>query len=187
MLPIFSLSSFVHSLISNSFCSISSSFSQIISKVLLFLVCSSFHCLQFLSNLPQYSSLYCLSNYLNSFFVVNCPGSSSLLNVLSFFFCCLTSSMFYWYFFSNSSTTPFVFSKFSIPFQVSDSVINLFHCTRYLSFLLICYLFNIFSISYSSSLLIMTRASCFFLCPSTCPIYLYILLTFYHKWPLTDL
>ena len=89
MLPIFSLSSFVHSLISNSFCSISSSFSQIISKVLLFLVCSSFHCLQFLSNLPQYSSLYCLSNYLNSFFVVNCPGSSSLLNVLSFFFAVL--------------------------------------------------------------------------------------------------
>ena len=178
MLSISSSSSSVYSLISDSFCLISSSSSQIISKVFLSLACPPFHYLQFLSNLPQYSSSYLLSNYPNSFFAINCSGSSPLLNVPSSLSCCFTSFIFCQYSFSNSSTAPFVFSKFSIPFQVSDSTINPFHCTRYLFFSLIYHLFNILLTFYSSSLLIMTGASYSFLCSSTCPIYLCILLTF---------
>ena len=167
MLPILSLSSSVHSLISDSFCLISFSSSQIISKVLLPLAHSPFHCLQFLSNLLQYSSSYCLSNYPNNFFAINCPSSSFLLNVPFSLFCCLISFMSHWYSFSNSLTTPFVFFKFSIPSQVSDSAVNPFHCTRYLSFSLIYCLFNILLTSYSSSPLIMTGAGGSFSCPST--------------------
>ena len=136
--------------------------SQIVSKVLP-LACSPFHCLQFLSNLPQYSLLYCLSNYLNSFFAINHPGSSPLLNVPFSLSCYLTSSISHQYSFSNSSTAPFVFSKFSILSQVSDSAINPFYHTRYLFFPLICCLFNIFSTFHSSSLSIITGASCSFL------------------------
>ena len=114
----------------------------------------------------------------NSFFTVNCPGSSSLLNVPSSLSCYLTSSMFCWYSFSNSSNTLFVFSKFSISSQVSDSAVNPFHHTRYLSFSLIHCLFNILLIFHSSSLSIMTGAGCSFLYSSTCSMYLCILLTF---------
>ena len=178
ILPISSSSSSIHFLISNSFCSISSFFSQIISQVLLFLAHPSFHCFQFLSNLPQYSLLYYLSDYPNSFFAVNCSSSSPLLNVPSFFSYYLTSFVSHWYFFSNSSTAPFAFSKFSIPSQVSDSAVNPFYHTRCLSFSLICHLFNILLTFHSFSPLIMTRAGCSFLCPSTCPMYLYILLIF---------
>ena len=183
MLPNSSSSSSMHSLTSDSFCSISFSFSWIISKVLP-LAHLPFHCLQFPSNLPQYSLLYCLFDHPNSFFTVNYPGSSPLLNIPSSLFCHLTSSMFYWYFFLNSSTTPFIFSKFFIPFQVSDSIINLFYCTRYLSFPLIHYLFNILLTSYSFSPLIITRAGCSFLYPFTCPIYLCILLMFTTRYTL---
>ena len=178
MLSISSSSSSVHSLISDSFCLISSSSSQIISKVFLFLACPPFHYLQFLSNLPQYSLSYLLSDHLNSFFAVNCPSSFSLLNIPSSLSYHLTSSISYQYSFSNSLTAPFVFSKFSIPSQVSDSAVNPFHHTRYLSFPLIHCLFNILSTSYSFSPSVMTGAGCFFLCPSTCPMYLCILLTF---------
>ena len=117
MLPISSLSSSVYSLISDSFCSISLSSFQIVSKVLLPLACLPFYYLQFLFNLLQYSSLYLLSDHSNSFFAVNCPGSSSLLNISSSPFCYLISFISCWYSFSNSSTTFFVFSKFSISFQ----------------------------------------------------------------------
>ena len=177
MLSISSSSSFVYFQISNSFCSISSS-SQIVSKVLLPLVCPSFHCLQFLSNLFQYSLLYCLSDYPNSFFAINHSGSSSLLNIPFSFSCHLTSSISYQYSFSNSSTAPFVFFKFSISSQVLDSAVNPFYHTKYLSFPLIHRLFSILSTSYSSSSLIITGAGCSFLCPLTCPIYLHILLMF---------
>ena len=178
MLPILSSSSLVHFQIPDFFCSISSFSFQIISKVFLSLVYLSFYCLQFLSNLPQYFSSYCLSNHPNSFFTINCPSSSFLLNVLSFLSCCFISSISCWYFFSNSLTTPFVFSKFSIPFQVLDLAVNPFYCTKYLFFSLIHYLFSIFSTFYFSSPLIITGAGCFFLYPSTCPMYLCILLTF---------
>ena len=178
MLPILSSSSFVHSLIFDFFCLISSFSFQIVSKVFLSLTCSPFHHLQFLSNLPQYSSLYYLFDHPNSFFAVNHPSSFSLLNISSSLFCHLTSSMSHQYSFSNSSTAPFAFFKFSISSQVSDSAVNPFYYTRYLSFPLIHYLFNILLTFYSFSSSIMTRAGCSFLCPSTCPMYLYILLMF---------
>ena len=78
---------------------------------------------------------------------------------------------------SYSSIASLAFSKFSSPFQVSDSAVNPFYRTRYLFFPLICRLFSILSTSYSSSPSITTGAGCSFLCPSTCPTYLHILLT----------
>ena len=178
MFSISLLSSFIHSLSSGFSCSISFFFSFLVSIVLCPLALPPFHYLQFLSNLVQYSSSYLLSDQPNSFLTVNHPGSSSLLNVLFFFFCFLTSSISYWYSFLNSSTAFFAFSKFSFPFQVSDLAINPFYYTKYLSFSLICYLFRILLIFHFFSLLITTGASCFFLCPSTCPMYFHILLTF---------
>ena len=172
MLSISSLSSSIYSLISDS-----SSPSLIISIVLLFLGHPPFHRLQFLSNLPQYSSSYFLSDHPNNFFTVNLPGNSSLSNIPFSLSCWFTSSIFYQYSLSNSLIVSFVFPRFSLPSQVSDSTVNPFHCTRYLSFSLICYLFKIFSTFHSSSPLIITRAGCSLFCPSTCPTYLRILLT----------
>ena len=174
MFLISSLSSSVHSLSPELSCSISSSFSFIVSIVLY----SPFHHFQFLSSLPQYSLSYHLSDHPNSFFTVNCPGSSPLLNIPSSLSCHLMSSMSLLYFFSYSSIASFAFSRFSFPSQVSDSAINPFYYTRYLSFPLIRCLFNILLTSYSSSPSIMTGASCSFFCPLTCPMYLSIPLTF---------
>ena len=149
MLPIFSSSSSVHSLISKFFCSISSS-SSIESKVCLLF--PPFYLFQFHSNLPQYSLSYLLSNHPNNFFAVNPSGSSSLLNVPSSLSCLLTSSISHQYSFSNSSTASFTFSKFSFLSQVSDSAVNPFYLTKYLSFPLICCLFRILFTSHSSFL-----------------------------------
>ena len=140
--------------------------------------CLPFHCLQFLSSLPQYSWLYLLSDYLNSFLAVNFLGNSSFLNVSSLCSCLATSSISCWYSFSNSSIASFAFFKFFFPFYVFDSAVNPFQYTRYLFFPLICCLFKILFISYSSSSLIIIGASCSFFCPSTCFMYLRILLTF---------
>ena len=170
-------SSSVHSLSPELSSSISSSSSFIVSIVLCPFICSPLHCFQFLSSLPQYSLSYHLSNYPNSFFVVNCPSSFPLLNVPSSLSCCFISSMSHWHSFSYSLTASFVFFRFFLSSQVSDSAMNPFYCTRYLSFPCICYLFRILSTSYSSSFSITTGASCSFLCPSTCSIYLCILLT----------
>ena len=137
-----------------------------------------FHRLQFLSNLSQYSWLYRLSNHSYNIFAVNFPGNSSRWNVPSLHSCLATSSISHRYSFSNSLITSFVFSKFSLPSQVSDSAINPFQRTRYLSFPLTCRLFRILSTSHSSSPLIMTGAGCSFFCPSTCPMYRHILLMF---------
>ena len=150
MLPIFSSSSSVHSLISKFFCSISSS-SSIESKVCLLF--PPFYLFQFHSNLPQYSLSYLLSNHPNNFFAVNPPGSSSLLNVPSSLSCLLISSISCQYSFSNSSTASFTFSKSSFPSQVSDSAVNPFYLTMYLSFPLIHCLFRILFTSHSSFLL----------------------------------
>ena len=173
-----SLSSSVYSFIPEFPCSISSFFSFIVSIILCSLVLSPFHLLQFLSNLAQYSLSYLLSNHPNSFLAVNLPSNSLLQNVSFSFFYLLTSSISLLYSFSYSLTASFAFFRFSSPFQVSDSDVNPFHCTRYLSLPLICHLFNILSTSYSSSPLIMTGAGCSFLCPFTCPIYLRTLLMF---------
>ena len=177
MFPISLSSSSVHSLSLELSCSISFSFSFIVSIVLCPLICSPFYCCQFLSSFPQYSLSYHLSVHPNSFFAVNCPGSSFLLNVPFSLSCCFMSSISLLYSFSYSIAF-FAFSKFSFPSQVSDSAVNPFHHTRYLSFPLIHYLFNILSTSHSSSPSIMTRASCSFFCSLTCPIYLCILLMF---------
>ena len=165
MLPI-SLSSFsVHSLIPELSCSISSSFSFIVSIVLCPLVFPPFHLLQFFSNLAQYSSSYLLSDCPNNLFAVNHPGSSPLLNVPSSLSCRLTSSMSCQYSFSYSSTASFAFSRFSLSSQVSDSAVNPFHHTRYLSFPRIRHLFRILSTSHSSSPSITIGAGCSFSIP----------------------
>ena len=174
MLSISSSSSSVHSLIPELSYSISSSSSFIVSIVFCPLVFPSFHLLQFLSNLAQYSLSYLFSDHPNNFFAVNHPGSSPLLNVPSSFSCCLISSISHRYSFSYSSTASFAFSRFSLPFQVSDSAVNPFHRTRYLSFPYIRHLFRILSTSHSSSPLITTGPGCPFLCP---PTYLCVLLT----------
>ena len=177
MFSILSLSSSVHFLSPKFSYSISSFFSFIVFIVFCPFALPSFHHLQFLSNLVQYSLSYLLCDQPNSFLAVNHSSSSPLLNILSFFFCLLMSSISHQYSFLNSSTAYFAFSRFSIPFQVSDSAVNPFYCTRYLSFPLTCYLFNILSTSYSFSPSIITGVGCSFLCPSACPIYLHILLT----------
>ena len=158
-------------------CLISSSFSLIVSIVLCPLVCPPFYCFQFLSSFPQNSLSYCLFDHPNSFFAVNHPGSSFLLNIPSSFSCYLMSSMSHQYSFLYSLTASFVFSRFSLSFQVSDSAMNLFYHTKYLFFPCIYRLFRILSTSYSSFSLIITGAGCSFFCSSTCPTYLHILLT----------
>ena len=107
MFPILLSSSSVYSLSPEFFCSISSSSFFIVSIVLHSLTLPSFYCLQLLSSLPQYSLSYCLSDYLNNFFTINHPGSSSLLNVPYSFSCYLTSSMSHQYSFSYSSIGSF--------------------------------------------------------------------------------
>ena len=151
MFPILLLSSSVHSLIPEFSYSISFSSFFIVSIVLRPFFLSPFHRLQFLSNLAQYSSSYLLSIHPNNFLAVNLPGSSSLWNVSSSFSCLLMSSMSLLYSLSYTSITSLAFSRFSFPSQVSDSAVNPFHHTRYLSFPLICYLFNILSTFHSSS------------------------------------
>ena len=178
MFSILSSSSSVHSLSPELSCSISSFSSFIVSMVLCSLVFSPFYCLQFLSSLAQYSSLYLLSNYPNNFLAMNHPSNSPLLKVPSSVSCLLMSSISCQYSFSYSSIASFAFSRFSLPSQVSDSVVNPFYHTKYLSFPLTCHLFSILLTSYSSSPSIMAGAGCSFFCPSTCPIYLYILLMF---------
>ena len=176
-MSISSLSSFVHSRIPDFSFSISSS-SGIVFIISLLTGFLPFHHLQFFSILPQYSWSYHLSDYSYSFFAVNLPGNSPHRNVLSLHSCCATFSMSHRYSFSNSLIASFAFSKFSLPSQVSDSAVNPFQHTKYLSFPLTFLLFSIHSTSHSSSPSIMTGAGCSFFCPSTCPMYHHILLTF---------
>ena len=125
MLPILSSSS-IHSLTPDFSCSISSSSSLIVSRVIfpfpswLFFYWLPFYLLQFLSNLPQYSWSYLLSIHLNNLFAVNLPSNSPLLNVSSSFSCFLIFSISHLYSFSNSSIAS-AFPKFSLPSQVSNS------------------------------------------------------------------
>ena len=148
MFPISSLSSSVHALSPEPPCWLSSSSSFIVSMVLYPLILPPFHRLQFLSNLAQYSPLYLLSDYPNSFLAMNHSGNSPLLNIPSSFSCFLMSSISCQYSFSYSSIASLAFSKFSLSSQVSDSAVNPFHHTRYLSFPHILCLFRILSTSY---------------------------------------
>ena len=118
-----------------------------------------------------------ISDYPNSFLVVNLSGNSSLLNISSSHSCLVTSSMSHRYSFSNSLIASFAFFKFSLSSQASDFAVNPFQCTRYLFLPFTRCLFNILFTSHSSSLII-TGAGCSFLCSSTCPTYRHILLTF---------
>ena len=176
MLPISSSSSSVHSLTPD-FSSTSSFSSGIVFIVPLFTGFLPFHCLQFVSILPQYSWSYLLSDHLYSVFAVNLSGSSLRWNVPSSHSCHATSSISRRYSFSNSSIASFAFSKFSLPSQVLDSAVNPLQRTKYLSLPLTFLLFSICSTSYSSSPSIMTGVYCSFFCPSTWPMYLHILLT----------
>ena len=177
MFSILLLFSSVHSFISKFSCSVSSFSFFIVSIVLHSLTLPLFYLLQFLSNLTQYFLSYFLSDHPNNFLTVNLPSSSFLLKIPSSLSYFLISSISLLYSFSNSSIAFFAFSRFPFSFQVSDSTVNLFHHTKYLSFPLIHHLFNILSTSYFSSPLIMTGAGCSFLYSSTCPMYLCILLT----------
>ena len=176
MLSISSLSSSVHSQTPDF--SSSSSSSGIVFIVPLLAGFLPFHRLQFLSILPQYSWLYCLSDHPYNFFAVNLPGSSLRWNVPSSRSCHATSSISRRYSFSNSSIASCTFFKFSLPSHVLDSAINPFQHTRYLSFPLTRRLFRILSTSHSSSPSIITGTGRSFFCPSTCPTYHCILLTF---------
>ena len=178
MLPISSLSSSTHSRISNFSSSVSSSSSGIVFIVLLLTGFLPFHRLQLFSNLPQYSWSYRLSDHLYNIFAMNFPGNFPRRNVPSSRSCLAISSISHRYSFLNSLIASFAFSKFSLPSQVSDSAVNPFQRTKYLSFPLTCRLFRILSTSYSSSPSIITGAGCSFFCPFTCPTYLRILLTF---------
>ena len=178
MFSISLLFSFVYFFIPKFSCLVFFSFFFIISIVLHFLALSSFYLFQFLSNLVQYSLSYFLSDHLNNFLAINLPGNSPLLNVTSSLSYLLMFSISLLYSFSNSSITFFAFSRFSFLSQVSDSTVNPFYHTRYLSFSLIHYLFNILLIFHFSSPSVMTGASCSFLYSFTCPMYLCILLIF---------
>ena len=106
--------------------------------------------------------------------------SNSLLNIFLSFSssCCLTSSSSsLQYSFSNFSTNSIIFFKFSLLFQVSFSAIHPFHHTRYLFFPHTFLLFIIFLTFHSSSPSITTGCGISFLCPSTCNLYFYTLLT----------
>jgi len=124
MLPILLLSSSVHSLTSEFSFLISSSFTIV--SIFLSPDHFPFHRLQFLSSLPQYSWSYLLSDNLNSFLAVNLPSNSPLLNVPFLCSYLATSSMSHQYSFSNSLIASFVFFKFSLSSQVSDSAVNPF-------------------------------------------------------------
>ena len=89
----------------------------------------------------------------------------------------MTFSISYWYSFSKSSIVFVAFTKFSFLFYISNSAVKPSHCTKYLSFSWTCCLFNILLTFHSPSSSITTRVGCSLLYPSTCPIYLYILLT----------
>ena len=138
--------------------------------------CSCFFPSSPISNLVQYSSLYFLFDYPNNFLAINLSSNSPFLNIPSSLFCLLISFMSLLYSFSNFSIASFALPRFSFLFQVSDFAINPFYYTRYLSFSLIHYLFNIFSTFYFSFPSIMTRASCCFFYLSTCPTYFHTLL-----------
>ena len=178
MLSISSSSSSIYSRTFDFSSSTSSSSSRIIFIVPLLAGFLPFHCLQFLSILPQYSWLYCLSNHPYNFFTINLPSSSLRWNVPSSRSCHATSSISYRYSFSNSLIASCTFFKFSLPSHVSDSAVNPFQRTKYLSLPLTFLLFSIRSTSHSSSPSIITGAGCSFFCPSTCPTYHCILLTF---------
>ena len=167
------LSSSSHSSILPSSISSSSSSSSIFSNLFFFFLSYFF---QFLSNRPQYSLSNFLLSHLYSIFAVylfgNSPFMFSLLFLLSLNFpISLYSSL-------NSLTKSSMFSRFSLGFQISSFAVYPFHYTKYWSFPLNFFLFNIFSTSYSFSPLIITGAGHSLFWPFTWSLYLHTLLMF---------
>ena len=120
---------------------------------------TDFYLCQFFSNFLKYSSSNFLSSQLYSNFAIYFPGSLLFLYsfALRFPFTFLPTSIFSCHLTStfnlplNSSTNFLAFTKFSFFFHVSYSTINPFYYTKYFSVPLTFLLFNILSISYSSS------------------------------------
>ena len=139
----------------------------------------SFHFLQFLSILLQYSLLYLLSLHPNKALAVYLPGNSPLsyIPLSSSLSYCLMSSISLLYFFSKSFNASLTFLKFSLPSYVFASNINPFHCTKNFSFALAILLLRIFLTSHSSSPSITTSHGISFFCPSNWSLYLCTLLT----------
>ena len=113
---------------------------------------TDFHFCQFLSNFLKYSSSNFSLSHPYSIFAINFPGNFPLLksfsSAISNFSYLLTSAFIFPLNFSNTSL---VFPKSSFLSQISYSTINPFYHTKYLSTPLIFLLFNIFSISHSST------------------------------------
>ena len=133
---------------------------------------TDFHFCQFLSNFLKYSSSNFSLFYPYSIFAINFPGNFSFLksfaSAISSLSCLLTSAFILS---SNSSNTSLAFPRSFFLSQVSYSTVNPFYRTRYLSTPLIFLLFNIFSISHSSTPSISIGFPSSFFCPSTCSLY----------------
>ena len=150
---------------------------------------TNFHLCQFLSNFFKYLSSNFLLSQPNNNLAIYFSGSLLLLNsstlgfiftfhLSSILFCLLTSTP---NLPSNLSTNSFAFSKsFSLSY-VSLSTVNSFHLTKYLFTPLIFLLFNILSISHSSTPSTLIGLTFYFLCPPTCSLYHTILLMFTTK------
>ena len=113
---------------------------------------TDFYLHQFLSNFLKYSSSNFPLSHPYNIFAINFPGNSPFLKSFSSAisnFYCLLSSIFILS--SNSSNASLVFPKSSFLSHVLFSAVNPFHCTKYLSTPLIFLLFNILSISHSST------------------------------------
>ena len=123
------------------------------------------------------------SSYSYNIFAVYFSGNSFFLKSLSFiisnFSCLLTSILI---FSLNSTIASFAFSKSSYFSQLSYSVVNLFHCTKYLTTYLTFLLFNIFSTFHSLTSSTSTDFTSSIFCPSIYSLYYTIWLIFTTEW-----
>ena len=129
---------------------------------------TDFHLCQFLSNFLKYSSSNFPLFHLYNIFTIKFPGNSPLLksfsSAISNFSCLLTSTFILPL---NSSNTSLAFPKSSFLSHILCSTVNPFHHTKYLSTPFIFLLFNIFSITHSSTPSISIGFPSSFFCPFT--------------------
>ena len=144
---------------------------------------TDFHFCQFLSNFLKYSFSNFPLSYPYNIFAINFPGNfplpKSFSSAISNFSCLLTSVFIL---LSNSSNTFLAFTKAFFLSQVLCSAVNPFHRTKYFFTPLIFLLFNIFSISHSSTPSISIGFSSSFFCLSTDFLYRTIRLMFTTGW-----
>ena len=95
---------------------------------------------------------------------------------LSIFFGLLSSDFFFFFYAITLLKVFYQFFRFSLFSQVSPSTVHPFYYIKYLSFPYTFLLFMIFLTSHSSSSSITTSCGIFFLCSSTCDLYLHTLL-----------